>query len=87
MGQMVSVPSVFPVLALSTFAATRRYAGNQVQSGLMRGSNSGAVDPKRRFPSVNCRIAKGSFDHLVGTAEQAERKRKTERLRRLEIDD
>jgi hypothetical protein len=23
-------------------------------------------DPKRHFETVNCRIAKGSFDHLVG---------------------
>jgi hypothetical protein len=29
-----------------------------------------AFDPERRFATVNCRIAKGLFDHLVGDGEQ-----------------
>jgi hypothetical protein len=28
-------------------------------------------DPSRSFATVNCRIAKGSFDHLVGAAIEA----------------
>jgi hypothetical protein len=28
-------------------------------------------DPSRSFATVNCRIAKGSFDHLVGAVIEA----------------
>jgi len=27
-----------------------------------------SIDPKRRTPTANCRIAKGSLDHLIGVA-------------------
>ena len=33
-------------------------------------TGSGANDPKRRFATRNCRIAKGSLDQLVGGGEQ-----------------
>jgi hypothetical protein len=29
-----------------------------------------SIDPQRHFAIVNCRIAKGSLDHLVGDGEQ-----------------
>jgi hypothetical protein len=29
-----------------------------------------AVDPQRHFTTVNCRIAKGLFDNVVGDGEQ-----------------
>ena len=32
-----------------------------------------AIDPTRHFATVNCRIAKGSLDHLVGNGEQRRR--------------
>jgi len=35
------------------------------QTRFLRGGEA-AVDPKRRFATVNFRTAKGSFDHLVG---------------------
>ena len=42
---------------------------------------------KRTFDSANCRIAKGSFDHLVGGSLQRQRHGDAKRLRGLEIDD
>jgi hypothetical protein len=30
-----------------------------------------SIDPSRSFGTVNCRIAKGSFDHLVGAVIEA----------------
>ena len=56
---------------------------------LPRPGRSGATvdDPKRRFASINCGTAKRLFDHLVGAAEQGERKSKAERLCGFEIED
>jgi hypothetical protein len=31
-----------------------------------------AIDPERHFATANCRIAKGSFDHLVADREQSQ---------------
>jgi hypothetical protein len=40
-----------------------------------------AFDPKRTFDSVNCRIAKGSFDHFVGGSLQRQWHADAKRLR------
>src|SRR5215471_13503195 len=45
----------------------RRWSAADVQQQMS------AFDPKRTFDSVNCRIAKGSFDHLVGGSLQRQR--------------
>ncbi len=39
------------------------------KTDITRPSQSVANDPKRHFAAINCRIAKGSFDRLVGAAE------------------
>jgi hypothetical protein len=44
-------------------------------------------DPERHFASVNCRTAKGLFDHFVGAAEQREWEVYAERLGGLEVDE
>ncbi len=44
-------------------------------------------DPKRRFGTLNYRITKGSFDHVVGDREHVLRHLDAERARRLQIDD
>jgi hypothetical protein len=44
-----------------------------------------AHDPLRRFGTVNCRIAKGSFDHLVGTGELRQWNFKGKCIWRLEV--
>ena len=43
-------------------------------------------DPERHFTTVNCRSAKGLFDHLVGACEYAWRNGEAERLRGLGVD-
>jgi hypothetical protein len=49
---------------------------------------AGAVhDLKRTFATVDCRIAKGSFDHFVGEDEQGGWNSQAERFRSIEIDD
>ena len=44
-------------------------------------------DPSRTFATVNCRIAKGLFDHLVGGDEQRRWHGDAERFCGLEVDD
>src|SRR4029077_791670 len=51
------------------------------------GARHDVNDPKRPIVSINWRCAKGSFDHLVGAAEQRNRDRDAERLSGLEIED
>jgi hypothetical protein len=41
-------------------------SGDERTSG-QRAQND-AIDPSRHFATINCRIAKGSFDHLVDAA-------------------
>jgi len=44
-------------------------------------------DPRRHFATVNCRIAKGLFNHLVGDGENRRRHLDADRSRRLQVDD
>jgi hypothetical protein len=44
-------------------------------------------DPKRRFAAINYRIAKGLFDHLVGTELDPRRQFDADRLGGLEVED
>jgi hypothetical protein len=44
-------------------------------------------DPQRHFATVNCRIAKGLFNHLVGDGENGRRHLDADRSRRLQVDD
>src|SRR4029077_1396224 len=46
-----------------------------------------ACDPTRTFAIVNCGIAKGSFDHLVGKREQFVRNCEAQNFGSLKIDD
>ena len=39
---------------------------NEGRTDMGQSGQNDAVDPQRHFATVNCRIAKGSFDHLVG---------------------
>jgi hypothetical protein len=50
-------------------------------------SQTDAIDPSRTFATVNCRIAKGLFDHLVGGGEQLRWYGDAERFWGLEVDD
>ncbi len=40
----------------------------------------------KSFAGVDCRIAKGLFDHLIGGAQQRRRDGQSERLRGIEVD-
>jgi hypothetical protein len=46
-----------------------------------------AFDPKRHFATVNCRIAKGSFNHVVGEGKHVGSHLDAERSRRVQVDD
>jgi hypothetical protein len=44
-------------------------------------------DPKRHFATVNCRIAKGSFNHVVGDGKHVGSHLDAERSPRVQVDD
>jgi hypothetical protein len=44
-------------------------------------------DPKRHFATVNCRIAKGSFNRVVGDGKHVGSRLDAERSRRVQVDD
>ena len=46
-----------------------------------------ACDPQRHFATVNRRIAKRLFNHLVGDGENRRRHLDADRSRRLQVDD
>jgi hypothetical protein len=46
-----------------------------------------AIDPERQFAIAICRIAKRSFDHLVGEYKEVRRDIESERLGGFEVDD
>ena len=43
------------------------------------------TDPSRHFAIINCRIAKGSFDHLIREQQERLRHSKAERLGGLDV--
>jgi len=49
-------------------------------------AESDVLDPSRHFGTVNCRTAKGLFDHAVGAAEQSRWHGETQCTGGLEID-
>ena len=70
-------------------ASVRCLAAMRPKSGVKptcQDSSADAFDPERALAPVNCRIANGLFDHLVGGREQRLWYSHTERLRGLEID-
>ena len=50
-------------------------------------TSEAVFDPQRRFTPINCRTAKGLFDHLVSAGEQRGGDCKAERFGSLQIDD
>jgi hypothetical protein len=46
-----------------------------------------AIDLKRHFATVNCGIAKGSFNHVVGEGKHVGSHLDAERSRRVQVDD
>jgi hypothetical protein len=50
-------------------------------------NSTDAIDLKRHFATVNCGIAKGSFNHVVGEGKHVESHLDAERWRRVQVDD
>jgi hypothetical protein len=71
----------------STVVAGSRVGRYWGKSRHRPGHQNDVVDPSRHFGTANCRIAKGSFNHLVGGGKQRLRNAEAERLRGLEVDD
>jgi hypothetical protein len=79
--------AIWSVMALNCLhgeRSTRQLLGDD----LPRPPFTGAAvhDPQRHFAPVNCRTAKGSFDHLVSGHKKGLRHGKAEHLCGLEVD-
>jgi hypothetical protein len=60
----------------------------RAQSSRALGWAGAAVDdPQRHFATINCRIAKGLFNHLVGDGENRRGHLDADRSRSLQVDD
>jgi len=64
----------------------RSRLGNNGHCWILARDASVAIDPQRHFAIINCRIAKGLFDYLIGSREQRRRHVEAERLGGLEVE-
>jgi hypothetical protein len=71
------------MLPFETWRPHRRVArtvASEATTDMGQNTQNDVRDPERHLVTVNCRIARGSFDHLVGTGQQAGRQGDAERL-------